>query len=88
MLKTIIRSKNEEELRDLQQAVHLATESAIGFGQAGGVLVNPLIKKDEDESFFSVSVGPIGDNVIIDASMEDNLNISYGAEDEEMVDAE
>lgn len=84
MLKTVIRSKNEEDLRDLQQAVHLASENAIGFGQEGGVLVSPLIKKDDTESFFSVAVGPTGDNVIIDASMDDDLNISYGAEDEDM----
>lgn len=81
MLKTVIRSKNEEDLRDLQKSICLATENAIGIGKDAGVMVSPLIKKDEEEKFFSVAVGPAGDDVILDTNLED-VYISYSGDDD------
>lgn len=86
MLKTILRSNNEDELRDLQAQVHSATEEAIGFGQENGVIVSPLIKKDGEDSYFTVAVGPTGnDDVTIDANLA-GVDVTYG--DEELFDDE
>lgn len=83
MFRTILRSNDEAELRELQGQIHSAAEGAAGFGQENGVMVSPLIKNDDESSYFHVSVGPTGtDDVTIDTDVN-ALDITYGDEEPE-----
>lgn len=60
MLKTIIESTDLEELKEVQKAAYDAGKDATGFEQENGVLVNPIIEKNEenDKYSFDIVVGP------------------------------
>lgn len=72
MLNHIIKSKDEEKLQEVHDRIIEATQDAIGFDEAGGVLIDPILKTD-DSGLYNMSV-KIGPETGAEVTMTSNLS--------------